>query len=138
MPAALWFSLGFLIALLLLALILLGVLGMYRIRMILHRVGSFELAIKKSPEDSWTSGMGLFNTHELQWHRTVSLSLKPGVELRRSTLTFSDPHRRPGSDVVEVEARDGQSTIYMSLREASFHAMISWADSAPPEEAEIF
>ncbi|MBV7364060.1 DUF2550 domain-containing protein [Actinomycetaceae bacterium TAE3-ERU4] len=138
MQPAMWFLLGFLMAVVIALAFLTLVVYIYRVRLIAHRVGSFELAIRNSTEESWTSGIGIYACEALEWHRTVSLSLRPKLKLKRGALVFSTPVFRDGGDIVEVRVTDGVTSLEIALRKSSFNALIAWSDSALPLETDIF
>ncbi|OKL50159.1 DUF2550 family protein [Boudabousia marimammalium] len=138
MEGALWFfaTVGVLSSLAIIVGLIL--LYFYRVRMIARRVGSFELALHLEGESQWTSGIGLYSTDSLEWHRTVSLSLRPKYRFRRGTMLFSDLVRREGSDVVEVRVVDPQGVRWLAMHESSYRGLVSWVDSAPPVADDIF
>lgn len=134
MSAALWVLVGFGSAILLAVVIALVGVYIYRVRLITNRVGSFEMAILK-PQGGWASGIGLYTESYLEWHPTVSLSLRPKLKLRRGVLEFGIP--QGSTAVVQVKITEGRRVVVTRMSSPSFNAMISWSNSAPPP-SEVF
>ena len=138
MSGTLWLILISTVVAVIVGVIFLVMAYIYRVRLIAHRVGAFELALRHSDEEEWTSGIGLYSTDCLEWHRTVSLSLKPKYRFPRGAMLLSEPIRRSSGDVVEIEARDASGRRWLAMHSSSYTGLISWLDSAAPPEADIF
>lgn len=129
-----WFWLGLLGLVLLLSA--LAVLFAGRVRALGNRVGSFECALRPAGEAEWTSGIAVYGVQRLDWHRTVSLAMRPHRQWARGELDVIAWERRSGAGgptgVIEATCSHRGEEFELALRSSAFFGLTSWLESLPP------
>ena len=112
---------------------------LWRLRLLASRVGSFECGLSRPGEGGWFSGIGSFGGEELFWHRLVSFRLRPRYRFRRDDLEIVAVHPRSVSGlVVDVTCTYRGEHVNLAMPAESYHALVSWMESAAPRQSELF
>ena len=122
-----------------LALVVLAVLALTgRVRHLGRRVGSFECALRRPGQRDWTSGIAVFGSGRLDWHRLVSLAHRPARSFVRRELEIVGRRRRGpgprGGEVVEVACRYRGEDLELAMVDQALAGLVSWLEAAPPNE----
>jgi len=121
---------GALLALCLLA----GGLLLWRLHALNRRVGSFECAMRHG--EHWHAGIATYARNHLDWHRVVSLSLRPSRRWRRGDLMVLRRNLRQldgrASQVGEVHCVFRDQDLVLAANDQAVDGLVSWLESAPP------
>jgi hypothetical protein len=121
--------------LLVLALLVVGGLGVSRYRSLTHRVGSFRCSVRV--RGRWRRGIAHYGARHLYWWRLRSLAPRPlHVWPRRGTevldRTAVDPGAAPGGPyLVRCRFGDGEE-IELVMTPEAYAGLTSWLEAAPP------
>ncbi|CAM2802975.1 DUF2550 domain-containing protein [Actinomyces slackii] len=125
------------VAIIALAIVLLIAAFLVRLRFLAGQVGSFECAWRAGPR--WFSGVAAFRHESLDWYRLMSLSLRPTRSWSRLELELLEArHRRAQGRVVDVVCADPSGRFELAMMDESYSALISWVESAAPEQPRLF
>lgn len=118
-----------------LALVLLvGGLLLWRLHALGRRVGSFECAMRRG--EHWHAGIATYARDHLDWHRVVSLSLRPSRRWRREDLMVLRRNLRQlegrASQVGEVHCAYRGQDLFLAANDQALDGLVSWLESAPP------
>ncbi|WP_316667654.1 DUF2550 domain-containing protein [uncultured Propionibacterium sp.] len=137
-----------LVALAVVVVLLLGVLGVLRIRWIWSRGGVFECQLrqKRPVVRPWHSGLARYEGNHLGWYRVLSLGRRPNVVIHRRRAELVD-HRPPddgdlhrlaaGQQVVAVAQRFGAAEPalwQLGMDAECLTGFMSWLEAGPPGE----
>ncbi len=112
---------------------------LWRLRLLASRLGSFECGLSRPGKGGWYSGIGSFGGEELLWHRLVSISLRPRYRFKREDLEIVAVHPRSVSGrVVDVTCTYRGEHVNLAMPAESYHALVSWMESAAPKQSELF
>ena len=133
MSAVGWCVLG------LVALMLLLLAFLLRIRFLASAVGSFECALRRSGEAHLMSGVAAFGDHAITWHRLVSLSPRPRYRMEREVFEIVSSHPR-GADgrIIDVTCVVDGEQLELAMLEDSHSALVAWLESAAPTQPRLF
>lgn len=121
-----------------LALLLLALGVVYRMRTLSRRIGSFECA--RRSQRGWTAGIALYEADSIRWFRTISLSPWPAAVWTRAQLEVTDrTYRDPGvtgggPEVAEVTFGGCGSPLVLVMSSSAYAGLTSWLEAAPPRE----
>lgn len=125
----------------LLCALLLGCVALRR-RRLLHRRGSVECALRRSPRPGgggWSLGIARFTGDELEWHRVLSLSPRPLATLSRVDAVVTS--RRTALPVEHIATTVGgsvlalavdQTQVELAVAPAVLTGLVAWLEAAPP------
>lgn len=118
-----------------LALVLLvGGLLLWRLHALGRRVGSFECAMRRG--EHWHAGIATYARDHLDWHRVVSLSLRPSRRWARRDLGVIERRRRQlegrTSQITEVHCGYRGQEFYLAAEDRALDGLVSWLESSPP------
>jgi hypothetical protein len=133
----------------LIAVAVLAVLGaalVLRRVLISHRGGVVECALRHSPGGPWQHGMAEYRGAQLNWHRAMSLRLRPHAAFDRSQLTLlgsrkatpEDVQLGPGTVVVECQAllrhrghAPDRRVVELAMSQDALMGLLSWLEASP-------
>ncbi|MGC0143290.1 DUF2550 family protein [Pseudactinotalea sp. Z1732] len=122
---------------LLAASLLVAGLLLWRLHALGRRVGSFECAVREG--EHWHAGIATYTRSGLDWHRVVSLSLRPSRRWDREELVLLARRNRQidgrASRVVEMHCRHENSEFYLAAQSSALDGLVSWLEAAPPRSA---
>ncbi|WP_194948551.1 DUF2550 family protein [Actinomyces trachealis] len=112
---------------------------LWRLRVLASRVGSFECGLSRPGEGGWFSGIGSFGGEELVWHRLMSIRLRPRYRFLREDLEIVEVRPRSVSGrVVDVTCTYRGEHVNLAMPSESYHALVSWMESAAPKQSELY
>lgn len=129
------------------ALVLVAVLllvGLFARRRWLSQSGPmFECWLNRQPDGKptrWITGVARYNDGRLQWFRTFSWALKPGLVLTRELVrvtgrrpaTAEEQASLPGVTVLRVDRGEGLGVIELAMTPGAQTGLTSWLEAAPP------
>jgi hypothetical protein len=134
------------VTLILVALALVACALILRQVFISRRGGVVECALRRSPGAPWRHGLAEYQRGQLNWYRSLSLRLRPGVVFNRAELRIL--RTRPptaaegaslGPGVIIAEcctaparaATAGQRTVELAMAEAGITGLLAWLESSP-------
>jgi Protein of unknown function (DUF2550) len=130
------------LALVLLLLVPLLFLGVRR-RWLSREGGLFDCSVRLStttPGTGWVLGVARYSGDSLEWFRAFSISARPRLIFRRSTL-HAGLQREPDpieavvlyddQRILRLEMNDGRSWE-VAMAVSSLTGLLSWLESAPP------
>lgn len=132
------------VVLLALALAAAIVLGTFFVRRILlQRDGGFDMCLRTGGADGWAGGwvfgIGRYDTDDLEWYRTFSLSIRPKMSFERDDLEVHN-RRLPNadeayelpSDHVIMNCTIDEREADVSMNDPAATAFLAWLEAAPP------
>lgn len=101
-------------------------------------LGTFDASVCLLPEDSWQAGVCRYGDKHLEWLRMFSLSPRPRVRFRRSSLvlsgwrqpTGSERNRIPRGAVVVMMDYEG-ARLLMAMQFEAYAGLSSWIEAGP-------
>lgn len=122
-------GIAWVIAAMLLAVLIVGVVHLVRIRHLLNHVGSIQVALR-FPGKEWRNGIATLGEETLDLYSTRSLRWRPAWVARRSEISFYLEPQRAGVQIVTLRLPNERWHLASSPGEVS--ALLSWIDSAAP------
>jgi hypothetical protein len=128
------------------ALAALGVALVLRRVLISHRGGVVECALRLSPAGPWRHGMAEYRGAQLNWHRAMSLRLRPHAAFDRSQLAVLSSRKAtpeevqlgPGTVVVECQAvvkhrghAPDRRVVELAMSHDALMGLLSWLEASP-------
>ena len=71
-------------------ILVLAVAFLLRLRRLAGRVGAFELALRRTGQRGWASGIGIFGDDDVEWYRLVSLGWRPRLRFHRPDIELGE------------------------------------------------
>lgn len=107
---------------------------LWRVHALGRRVGSFECAYRDG--EHWHAGIATYAREHLDWHRLISLSLRPARRWTREDLAVQQRRQRQieggRSRIVEVQCRYGSQEFYLAAGDSALDGLVSWLEAVPP------
>lgn len=138
-----WVTLTEVALLLVVVLLLLPVAWLFaRRRWLSGRGRVFDCALRRGADGrgtGWMLGTARYVGEHLQWYRTYSLSIRPGVVLARGEVVMAAP-RPPTSaeardllpDALVVELGGAHAGIQLAMDRDHLTALLSWVEAGAP------
>ena len=131
-----WIALGLLV----LVLVAIG-LGVWRLRALSHRVGSFECGARRAgaPGAPWVAGIAHYGVGRIDWWRLWSVSLRPARTWSRYDLVITgrEPFSGDGPDAYLVRCRYRGQDFELTMSRAAYEGLASWLEAAPPGRRDV-
>ncbi|MDO4887475.1 MAG: DUF2550 family protein [Actinomycetaceae bacterium] len=104
-----------------------------RLRTLLARYGAVQCALRRG-EEPWRAGIVIFSVRSFDWYPRFSVRFRPGQAFPRDRINIVESRQAADTEmsIVRFEV-DGQA-YHVLLPTPAFAGLISWMDSAPPEE----
>jgi hypothetical protein len=124
----------------------LGVALVLRRALISHRGGVVECALRHGAGEPWRHGMAEYRGSQLNWHRAMSLRLRPHAAFDRSQLTLlssrkatpADVQLGPGTVVVECQSvvrhrghAPDRRCVELAMSDDALMGLLSWLEASP-------
>lgn len=112
-----------------------------RIYILSRQRGSFRTFMRtvdhQNPEKTtdWMRGYACYGRTNLAWSGLVRLRTRPDLLLPRTTLELvRAPKHEPETGTTTLYLSDGPKQYEVVLSTGDYQGVVSWVDSAPPEE----
>lgn len=115
-----------------------------RRRHLSNRGGVFDCGLRlraKTPGSGWVLGLARYEGEDLEWYRSLSLSLKPFKKFRRTTTRVVG-YRHPDqveavvlfdySRIVRLVNTETDKVTELSMATDSMTGLLSWLEASPP------
>ena len=120
-------------------ILVLAVAFLIRLRRLAGRVGAFELALRRTGQRGWASGIGVFGDDDIEWYRLVSLAWRPRLRFLRPDIELGElRHRGSNGRIVDVELDYAGRHYDLAMLEDSHSALVAWLESAAPHQPTLF
>lgn len=120
-------------------ILVLAVAFLIRLRRLAGRVGAFELALRRTGQRGWASGIGIFGDDDVEWYRLVSLGWRPRLRFHRPDIELGElRHRGSNGRIVDVELDCAGRHYDLAMLEDSHSALVAWLESAAPHQPTLF
>ncbi len=126
-----------LVVLLLVALVLLIFVGA-RIVYLATRLGAFRTVLHIPGQTGWRRGYARYGQRNLAWNPLVALRFSPGILLPRTSLEVLGVSHTPEAGTTLMRLRSGDAEYQLILSTGDYTGLVSWVDSAPPQETALF
>lgn len=133
----------------LLTLSILAVYFIARLKIKALNAGSFNVAYREKPEDTWVAGVCHYAEDLLKWYRLFSLKWGSSVRWTRQDFEIlnSEVREADGETLAILHCRAGQAKhgqieppadFYLAMGVHDYSGLVSWMESVPPQAAEVF
>lgn len=117
-------------------LLVLGLAYVCLIRKLLNTPGSFQASLQL-PSGKWRSGIAVFTHDSIDWHNTRIPFLGANRVWKRDDLDYSsEPVDSNGIQVIQLKSFG--KTERLASHWQAIAAIVSWMDSAAPQEEPTF
>lgn len=128
----------FLVSMVLLGALAVALFVLIRIVYLSSRIGTFRSVLRVPGGDGWKRGYARYGQRNLAWNALVHFGFSPNLLLPRSSLEVLGVSHNQDAGTTLIRLHSGEVEYQLILSTGDYTGLVSWLDSAPPQETPLF